>query len=174
MNNKETALLGLLIEGPKHAYQLEQDIEARGMREWTEIGFSSIYYLLNKAAEQGWVDARQAPSAQGPPRKVYTLTDQGRGALREAVARRLSAPEPYSGEFDLALAFLPILAAAEVDRALASNLQQLEADLTRVAARRTPGLPPHVDALFSHSLNAMQAERDWLASYIELRGADHE
>ncbi|MCB2214030.1 PadR family transcriptional regulator [bacterium] len=174
MNNKETALLGLLIEGPKYAYQLEQDIEARGMREWTEIGFSSIYYLLNKAAERDWISARQEASAQGPPRKVYSLTDQGRTALREAVTRRLTAPKPYSAEFDLALAFLPVLTEEEIDRALASNLQHMEADLARVAARRTPSLPPHVDALFSHSLNAMQAERDWLASFIQKRGTNYE
>lgn len=166
--------MGLLIEGPKYGYQLEQDIEARGMREWTEIGFSSIYYLLNKADERGWICAEQKQSAQGPPRKVYTLTDQGSSALREAVARRLAEPTPHSGEFDLALAFLPVLTEVEINQALTSNLRRLEADLARVTARRTPGLPPHVDALFSHSLNAMQAERDWLASFIQTRGTNYE
>jgi DNA-binding PadR family transcriptional regulator len=144
------------------------------MREWTEIGFSSIYYLLNKAEKLGWISARHEESDQGPPRKVYALTEQGRRALRDAVFQRLAAPAPYSGEFELALAFLPVLPGAEADRALAQNLQRLEADLARVAARRTPGLPPHVDALFSHSLNAMQAERDWLASFIQSRGTNHE
>lgn len=174
MNNKETALLGLLTEGAKYGYQLEQDIEARGMREWTEIGFSSIYYLLNKAEAQGWISARRKKSAQGPQRKVYALTEQGRSALRDAVARRLAQPTPHTGEFDLALAILPILPDAETDRALAHYRQQLEADLARVAARRAPGLPPHVDALFSHSLNAMKAERDWLVSFIQSRGTNHE
>lgn len=55
MNNKEIVLLGLLTEGPKYGYQLENDIETRGMREWTEIGFPSIHYLLHKSETRGWV-----------------------------------------------------------------------------------------------------------------------
>jgi DNA-binding PadR family transcriptional regulator len=35
-------LLGLLAEKPRHGYELEEVIIARGMRDWTEIGFSSI------------------------------------------------------------------------------------------------------------------------------------
>ena len=48
MTNPELAILSLIAEKPRHGYDIEQVIEARGMREWTEIGFSSIYYLLNK------------------------------------------------------------------------------------------------------------------------------
>ena len=48
MTNAELAILSLIGESPRHGYEIEQVIEARGMREWTEIGFSSIYYLLKK------------------------------------------------------------------------------------------------------------------------------
>ena len=92
MNNKEIALLGLLTAGPKYGYQLENDIEARGMREWTEIGFSSIYYLLNKSEARGWVVSTLGESSKGPVRKLYALTEGGWGQLRQEVARLLSAP----------------------------------------------------------------------------------
>jgi DNA-binding PadR family transcriptional regulator len=48
MTNAELAILSLVVEKPRHGYQIEQVIEERGMREWTEVGFSSIYYLLKK------------------------------------------------------------------------------------------------------------------------------
>ncbi|MFL7891509.1 MAG: PadR family transcriptional regulator, partial [Anaerolineales bacterium] len=48
MTNAELAILSLIAEQPRHGYDIEQAIVARGMRDWTEIGFSSIYYLLNK------------------------------------------------------------------------------------------------------------------------------
>lgn len=48
ISNKEMALLGLLSEKPKHAYEIENDIKERDMRYWTEISKSSIYKLLNK------------------------------------------------------------------------------------------------------------------------------
>ena len=55
MTNKELAILGLVAEGPGYGYQIEQVIEERGMRNWTEIGFSSIYYILNKLEKEGWL-----------------------------------------------------------------------------------------------------------------------
>jgi hypothetical protein len=36
------AILSLAVEKPRHGYEMEQVIEGRGMREWTEVGFSSI------------------------------------------------------------------------------------------------------------------------------------
>ena len=52
ITNSELALLGLLMESPMHGYQIEQIIEDRGMREWTTIDLSSIYYLLHKMRDK--------------------------------------------------------------------------------------------------------------------------
>lgn len=173
MNNKALALLGLLAEGPKYGYQLEEDIQTRGMREWTEIGFSSIYYLLNKLAERGWVLARMEASAHGPNRKVFTLSESGLAALKIAVTDRLSNPTPNTGEFDLALAFMAVLPEETIYHALTEYQQRLEQSLARVRARfqsQLP-LPPHVITLFEHSLHQMQAELTWLNHYLEQRKA---
>ena len=48
MSSAELAILSLIAEKPRHGYEIDEVIEERGMRDWTEIGFSSIYYLLNK------------------------------------------------------------------------------------------------------------------------------
>ena len=66
----ELMILGLLAERPRHGYEIEEVIEARGMREWTAIGFSSIYYLLNKLEKGGGKRPELAESRmeQGVPR----------------------------------------------------------------------------------------------------------
>jgi DNA-binding PadR family transcriptional regulator len=48
--------LTLVAERPRHGYEIERVIEERGMREWTEIGFSSIYYLLKKLEREGLIE----------------------------------------------------------------------------------------------------------------------
>ena len=171
MNNKELALLGLLAEKPKHGYQIETDIETRGMREWTEIGFSSIYYLLNKTEKAGWITSTIEGSVEGPSKRVYSLTGNGVEALRSAITQRLEKPNPNSGDFQLALAFLPLLPPDHIDQALTRNRQRLEQDLIRVRSRlqaQSP-LPPHVATLFEYSLHRMQAELTWLNEYLEQR-----
>ncbi len=173
MNNKELALLGLLVEGPKYGYQLESDIEARGMREWTEIGFSSIYYLLTKAETLGWVGSTLSESEKGPVRKLYALTHEGMLQLRSAVEKRLADPAPHSGDFDLALAFMSVLPEEKITSGISSYGQRLQKDLERVNRqweRSGKGkLPPNVDALFAHSLSTIQAELTWLEAFISSR-----
>ena len=36
----EELILGILAEQPRHGYQIEKLIEERGMRKWTDVGFS--------------------------------------------------------------------------------------------------------------------------------------
>ena len=43
MTRADLAVLALVAEEPRYGYQIEGIIAKRGMREWTEIGFSSIY-----------------------------------------------------------------------------------------------------------------------------------
>ena len=56
--NNEIVILGLLAEEPKHGYQLEQDMEQSGMHNWPGIGFSSVYYILNKIEKNGWLTSK--------------------------------------------------------------------------------------------------------------------
>ena len=53
LTDAEMLVLGLVAEMPRHGYQLDQVIEERGMRKWTQIGFSSIYYVLEQARKDG-------------------------------------------------------------------------------------------------------------------------
>ena len=58
MTNAKLAISSLIAEEPRRDYDIEQIIEARGMREWTEIGFSAIYSLLKKLETAGLVEGR--------------------------------------------------------------------------------------------------------------------
>ena len=83
MTNAELAILSLIAQQPRHGYEIEQVIEARGMREWTEVGFSSIYYLLKKLEQKGYVKAQLIAADRGPARKVYSITPAGEKAADE-------------------------------------------------------------------------------------------
>ena len=55
LTDSELLVLGLVAEMPRHGYELEQVIEQRGMREWTQIGFSSIYFVLGSWKRKVWL-----------------------------------------------------------------------------------------------------------------------
>jgi len=173
-SNSELALIGLAAEGLGYGYQMEQAIEARGMREWTEIGFSSIYYALNLLERDGWLDSRLQEGRGKPGRRIYSLTPAGREQYRAEVLQRLSQARPHSGDFDLALANLPALepdgraemAAALEDRCrrLAEKMAQVEAKWEAAGRGRAPYF---VEAVFDHGLAAMRAELAWLEGFLK-------
>lgn len=170
MTNAEMAILNLVAEQPLYGYQIEQLIEQRGMRQWADIGFSSIYYILNKLEGTGWLESEKQSESDRPARKVYHLAGGGAVALAEAVRQRLSAPRMRSGDLDLALASLPALPLSEALSALRLYQQQMQTNIRQVTHKeesdRQVHLPFHAAAIFEHSLALMQAELAWVTQFI--------
>lgn len=165
MTNAEMAILILLGEAPRHGYEMEQIIEQRGMREWTEIGFSSIYYVLNRLESQGLIEAeRSASSGQGPGKKVFSLTQAGQRMLREQSLALLSKPPKANRPIDLGLANLPGLDPAEAAAALCSHRDELQEWIAHVEQRAA--LPfnqvEHVQIMFDLAVSQYRAELAWL------------
>ncbi|MBM3122266.1 MAG: PadR family transcriptional regulator [Chloroflexi bacterium] len=168
LTHAEQAILSLVAEAPRHGYEIEQVIRQRGMREWADLGFSSIYYLLGRLERRGLVRSARRPSPEGPLRRVYRCTPAGASALRQAVVRALTQPEPGDSPVQLALANLPVLSARDRRRAIAEyhdRLQERET-LLRKRHREQPGLPDHVQAMFARSEALLRTEIRWAKAYL--------
>jgi DNA-binding PadR family transcriptional regulator len=164
----ELTLLGLLVERPRHGYELEAVITERGMREWTEIGFSSIYYLLTKLRERGLIThSGGSRSASPKARKVYAATAEGRRAHAVGAEEAIAHLQPVFPRVLVGLANQP---AIDHDRLLAA-LDQRSAALTeriehvRRAAVADQHAPDFVRAIFDYALSQLSAEQAWLARY---------
>jgi len=171
MTNSELVLLSLIAERPCHGYELEHIIEERGMRNWTELAFSSIYFVLNKLLRQGLSSSITRPAqGRGPAKRVYAVTPAGMAALRQGVRDGLANPEPGSRAFMFGLSCLPLLSPAESRAALLERQQMLNLrcqELLHHPALTQAGFPPHVKAMFTYSLALLQTELVWLEEFIQ-------
>ncbi|MCD4753095.1 MAG: PadR family transcriptional regulator [Anaerolineaceae bacterium] len=170
MTNAELAILSLVAECPRHGYEIEQIIEARGMREWTEIGFSSIYYLLKKLEKAGLVKSQLIPTqGRGSERRVYQVTTEGRAAFSEATLEALSHPTQSYPSILLGIANLPIVSREQTLGALRLYRDEVAEHLEHVAARAETQrpLPDHVEWLFDYSLRMLEAEKSWVEQIIQ-------
>ncbi|MFJ9576419.1 GyrI-like domain-containing protein [Streptomyces sp. NPDC101191] len=164
----ELTLLGLLVEQPRHGYELEAVISERGMREWTEIGFSSIYYLLTKLRERGLITQTEASrSGSAKARKVYAATPEGRQACAAAAEEAIADLHPLFPRVLVGLANQP---AVDHERLLAALDQRTHAvaermERVREAASREERAPGFVHAIFDYTLSQLSAEQAWLARY---------
>ncbi len=79
----ELAILSALYHKPHYGYSLVRDLTAAGAAELKE---GTIYPILSRLAKEGLVRSEWVESNQGPPRKYYLLTTDGR-TMCEALNR---------------------------------------------------------------------------------------
>ncbi len=175
LTNAELAILSLIAEKPRHGYELEGVIEERGMRDWTEVAFSSIYFILNGLVKKGLAISSLHPAAgRGPAKKVYNATPPGHAALHEGIKQAVASASQDDRRFLLGLSCLPLLNQNEVQdsfRERIAVLQEKHAQLSAHPALNTPGFPIHVRAMFEYSLalihTGIQWSEEFLSAYIK-------
>jgi DNA-binding PadR family transcriptional regulator len=170
VKNADLAILGLIVEKPRYGYEIEQVIEVRNMRDWTEIGFSSIYHILNRLEKKNFLSAHlEASQGRGPARKVYQVTEEGRTAWYEATLQALSTPVKNERPFYLGMVGLPAVPGEEALKALETYSKKLieHRDLV-IAKRQEAGAGEGsfiVDAMFDYGLHLIDAEIDWIETF---------
>jgi DNA-binding PadR family transcriptional regulator len=97
MTDAELAILSLLAEGPSFDHDLNATIEARGLRRWTAIGSSSMYYVLDKLEKQGLVQI----VSETDGRREFKISPAGVGVLQTAVSDLLSTPHAHDKSIEL-------------------------------------------------------------------------
>lgn len=171
MTEGELTILSLVAEKPGHGHDIQQLIDERDLREWVAIGFSSVYYILNKLEEQGLVSSTLLAAGAGPARKFYTITDAGRGLLQTAMQERLSQPRALGSGFELGLANLSAMTPLQAYKALyqhwsalALRLARLESAWEKHQQDRQP--QEHIRALYTYSIATTQTELEWLTGFL--------
>ena len=74
----EGVVLALLADRPAYGYEITAWLRDQG---FTDIAEGTVYALLIRIQQRGFVDVDKVASEKGPPRKVYRLTKAGREHL---------------------------------------------------------------------------------------------
>jgi PadR family transcriptional regulator PadR len=76
----EGIVLAILAGRAAYGYEITARLRALG---FSDIAEGTVYALLIRVEQRGFVDVEKIPSELGPPRKVYSLNGQGQEYLEE-------------------------------------------------------------------------------------------
>ena len=76
----EGIVLAILVVRPAYGYEITARLRDRGFSDIVE---GTVYALLVRVEQRGFVDVEKVPSEKGPPRKVYSLNAHGGEYLDE-------------------------------------------------------------------------------------------
>ncbi len=167
LTNSEILVLGLLAEMPRHGYELEKIIQQRDMREWTQIGFSSIYYVLGKLEAKGLVSANRPKSTKA--KKSYAITGAGQDLLVDQTQHALTTISANHSSVLMGLLHWPVLTRTQALKALKQRQLAVTQESERLKAihfKQQP-LPDHINSLFEFSIGQLHSESEWLAELSE-------
>lgn len=77
-------LLTLLYDQKAHGYFLIEELESYGFRK-DELSISTLYRNLRKMEAEKLVLSSWKKSEDGPRKRVYTITDEGKKSLEEYI-----------------------------------------------------------------------------------------
>jgi len=165
-------ILGLLRERPLYGYEIKQIIEEH-MGDWTSIAFGSIYFALDKLAEETYVEkiGVEQPGNR-PSRSVFQITNAGRDEFKRLLHETWAEVERAYFSIDVGIFFMDALSPHEVQGYLRKRIAMLEGVLRHLDEHQkeemqNPEVPRRATMIFSHTLLHTRAELEWTRNLLE-------
>lgn len=189
----EFTILGLVSESkePLSGSDLEAVIKARGMRNWTNIGKSSVYHSLKKLEKMKFIKLTRKiieKKENLPPKKkiLFSVTDIGYQKLGEEVQTILIEPTKVIDPFVISLSNSLILTKAQLIEALKKRVSILDTQITwlsntfqhyqrkdakgfSITGEKTGDLDTLnvIRAIFNRPLKFVKCEKEWVNALLK-------
>jgi DNA-binding PadR family transcriptional regulator len=93
MSKVDLVILGLLLEKPRHGYDILQQIEKRDMKHWVGMSTPAVYKGLTRLESKRVLKAHQESGTRHPDRTVYEITPEGRDFFVRMMETALVEPK---------------------------------------------------------------------------------
>lgn len=137
----KTLCLGALTCGDASGYEIKKLFEEGPFAYFYQVSFGSIYPSLAKLCEEGKITMREEDQEGRPDKKVYSLTDAGRAALRTAL-KKTPANDKMRSEILVMFFLEAFMEPGHLHEVFHQQLDYYKAALSRVEELDDTGTPP--------------------------------
>lgn len=168
INNIEAGILGLLCEKSMYGYEIEKIIEERNMRMWTEISFSTIYYVLKKLEKKVYVKS-ESKIIKNRMQKIYSVTKEGKKVFQEKVKLLISKWERPIWPIEIGLSNISILNKKTIQQCFENYIESIDKAIT-IHKELEKYLLKNCDlanvSLARRPLYILEAEKRWIKELL--------
>ena len=169
MSSIDLAILGMVLEEPRSAYDIQKDVEYPHFSRWTKISVPSVYRKVLQLQQQGYLKSDRVQGDKGAGKAVYAITERGKAYFRELMGRYASQPVPLQFDLNVVVTNLNKLEKEESFQ----YLDQLWASIQRSAqtaeqqAAAFAQIPLVGRTVFGQQRLVYQALLEWLDGFAE-------
>jgi len=160
MIEHEMLFLGLLLDGPKHGYEIKRKI-AEELYPLVGLKIKSVYYPLQSLEQRGLVAKDSGREGKFPEKFTYQITHSGRKRFAELIKQSLFAIERPFFNLDLSLYFMQYIDKAVARRSLRGRmvfLRRIRRNLEKFLEKKNFSGSRQLQVILEHDLDLVQAE----------------
>ena len=139
MSSIDLVILGIVLEKPQSAYDIQKDVEYHHFSRWTKISVPSIYRKVLLLSEKGYLQSDIVKGDKFADKAIYSITDQGRAYFKELMASCAAGPVPLLFDFNVVITNLN-----KMDKAEALELVSALRRSIQSSAESNEGYPPRL------------------------------
>lgn len=106
MSSIDLVILGIVLEKPQSAYDIQKDVEYHHLSRWTKISVPSIYRKVIQLNEKGYVKSDIVKGDKFADKAIYSITDSGKAYFRELMSTYVSQSVPLLFDFNVVISNL--------------------------------------------------------------------
>lgn len=78
MSSIDLIILGILLEKPQSAYDIQKDVDYHHFSRWAKVSVPSIYKKVLQLKENGYLKSETTRSSKFAEKAVYSITETGK------------------------------------------------------------------------------------------------
>lgn len=167
MSSIDLVILGIVLEKPQSAYDIQKDVEYHHFSRWTRISVPSIYRKVLQLGERGYLQSNIVKGDRFADKAVYSITDKGRKYFKELMASYAANPVPLLFDFNVVVANLNKLDKTEATELISALRRSIytSAKLNEAHAQKFSNLPLEGKTIFEQQQLLYRALLEWLDNF---------
>lgn len=167
MSSIDLAILGIVLEKPQSAYDIQKDIEYHHFPRWTKISVPSIYRKVLQLQEKGYLESDIVKGNRHADKTIYSITEEGRLYFGKLMALYVVEPIPLQFDFNVVIANLSKVEKNEGLKLLEQLQENIVASLQMLKEYETEyaEIPLGGKTVFEQQKLLYQALLEWLDNF---------
>ena len=167
MSSIDLVILGIVLEKPQSAYDIQKDISYHHFSRWTKVSTPSVYKKVLQLKEKGYLTSDVVQGARLADKAIYSITDAGKAYFETLMDNIAEQNVPLTFDFNVVITNLN-----KMDRSHAQTLVRklrrsivVSAEKNEEYARQYADIPAAGRTIFDQQRLLYQALLEWLDAF---------
>lgn len=165
----EYVLLGSLMPGPRHGYEIMQFLDSSLDSTW-RVGTSQLYALLKRLEQGELLQSGMETQETRPSKRVFSLTEAGKKRFLDWINTPTTRIRYFRLEFLSKLFFFHLLSLEGGSRLVESQIRVMKGQREKIAEKERHEKEPFQKLVYGFKLKTVESYLDILFQVFHSKG----